>query len=75
MSSRGTQFGRTMEYFRTADIDEARSALAAAERVVLERMQAAGVNKPQQRTRTRRTRSQVSDAAVARVAATVNAGL
>jgi len=54
MSSRGTQFGRTMEYFRTADIDEAKAAFEAAGRIVDERATELQTKVPQQRTRTRR---------------------
>jgi hypothetical protein len=38
MSTRGSQFTRTMQYFRTADIDEARAALGAATEIVTERV-------------------------------------
>jgi hypothetical protein len=53
MSSRGTQFGRTMEYFRTADIDEAQAALGKAGMIVETRMATAGRDKPRQVRRAR----------------------
>lgn len=48
MATRGTQFGRTMEYFRTADLDEAVAALGRADRILDERQDAA---KPHSGTR------------------------
>jgi len=56
MSTRGTQFGRTMEYFRTAQLDEASAALRAAAGIVDRRNADARVptNKA---TRTRRRKN------------------
>jgi hypothetical protein len=37
-SKRQTQFSRTVQYFRTADLTEARAALGAAQEIVAARM-------------------------------------
>ena len=57
MATKGTQFGRTMTYFRTVDIAEAKAALAAADDIVGDRIErdAQVPLKPEAtRTRTRR---------------------
>jgi hypothetical protein len=52
MATRGTQFGRTMTYFREAHLDEAQAALNRAAGIVNERTaQAQTTQKPQRRAR------------------------
>jgi len=52
MATRGTQFGRTMTYFREAHLDEAQAALNRAAGIVSERTaQAQTTPKPQRRAR------------------------
>ena len=64
MSSRGTQFGRTMDYFRTAQLDEASAALRATAGIVDRRNADARV--PTNKTlRTRRARTQETAQAAA----------
>lgn len=50
MSTKGTQFSRTMRYFREADLDEATAAMAMASDIVAEREAAARPARPR-RTR------------------------
>jgi hypothetical protein len=49
MSTRGSQFTRTMRYFRESDLDEAASAMARAIAIVSERTKATSTAVPKVR--------------------------
>jgi len=63
MATRGTQFGRTMAYFRDCDLDEARAALSRASQIVSAR-ETKVVNPPQRWARKARSNAQETQPSV-----------
>jgi hypothetical protein len=80
MSTRGSQFTRTMRYFRESDIDEARAALGAATEIVTERVdqfnaaQAQAAMTPTKIRKQRKPRSTSTGSAVTEGAASQSGG-
>ena len=58
MATRNTQFSRTMEYFRTAALDEAQAALDAAVKIMGSRIPVVSISAPRPR-KTRKSLRQV----------------
>lgn len=60
MSNRNTAFTRTLNYFRTADVDEVAAALTAGSRILAGRMHPSD-EQPKQK-RHRRTKAELAEA-------------
>lgn len=60
MSTRGSQFSRTMQYFRAADIDEATAAIARAIVIVNERTSVVAAPKIRKQRKPRSTSAQAT---------------